>query len=364
MNRQYPFAVATHSYFKILNKEQAKRSFLESEHDEPSFVYGRRLDPSLIRRRLEDDLPLPVRQNLQLALTGAILQSDTSQGAVDEFRRANADLFGEPELSYALLIMERLRARADGPAKPLFEYIESAVQIPSKKERAAFTPSDATFERYRAYFEKYVGSNTMTETTLVGLLNQALASTGLDKNGWHVKVLDDASHARVVHDEKRINVGRNYEPRSFQSAEKIVFHEVYGHALRGKPRSVVESEGFATLLEQLVDDRFKLVRSFRYLAVALGWGLLGRPMTFREVYEIIWRGMVISGRYDEVSAKSHAFDECVRAFRGGRPDVPGAVFLKDSVYFKANLDMWEVLERQPLDYNEFKDVIEGRRALL
>lgn len=364
MKQSYSFATAAHSYFRILNKEDAKRAFLKSEQGEPSFDYGRRLDPSSIRNRLEGDLPAILKDNLRLALAGAVLQSDTSEEAVAEFRNANVRLYGEPELCYALLIMQRLRAKADGPTKPLFDYIESSIKLPTKKERDVFTPQDDTFTRYRTYFARYVGENALTETTLIGLLTQALAHTGLDKEGWHIKVLDDTSHARVVHDKKRINVGSWYVPRSFQSAEKIVFHEVYGHALRGKPRSVVESEGFATLLEQLVDDRFKLVRSFRFLAIALGWGLFGSPMTFREVYEIIWRGMVISGRYDEASAKSHAFDECARAFRGGRPDVPGAVFLKDSVYFTANLDIWQVLEQRPLDYNEFKDVIEGRRTLL
>ncbi len=364
MRQLYSFATAAHSYFRILNKEEAKQAFLKLKQGEPSFSYGRRLNPSLIRNRLESDLPTTVKDNLRLALAGAVLQSDASDEAIAEFRRANVDLYGEPELCYAQLIMERLRERAEGPTKPLFEYIESAVKLPAKKERDVFTPNDDTFTQYKEYFERYVGKDALTEPTLAGLLTQALAHTGLDNEGWHIKVLNDASHARVIHDKKRINVGGNYIPRSFQSAEKIVFHEVYGHALRGKPRSVVESEGFATLLEQLVDDRFKLVRSFRYLAIALGWGLFGKPMTFREVYEIIWRGMVISGRYDEASAKSHAFDECARAFRGGRPDVPGAVFLKDSVYFTANLNIWQVLEHSPLDYNEFKDVIEGRRALL
>jgi hypothetical protein len=98
--------------------------------------------------------------------------------------------------------------------------------------------------------------------------------------------------------------------------------------------------------------------------VALGWGVFGAPMYFRQVYEILWRLMVISSKYSPEIAKQHAFDECYRAFRGGRPDIAGAVFLKDAVYFAANVEMWKVLSGRQRSYNEFVDIIEGRQTVL
>jgi hypothetical protein len=92
--------------------------------------------------------------------------------------------------------------------------------------------------------------------------------------------------------------------------------------------------------------------------------VLGTPMTFREVYEILWRAMVIGSSYPVEDAKSHAFDECYRAFRGGRPDIAGAVYLKDSIYFRANLIMWSILEDADIGYDKFVDIIEGRMELL
>lgn len=153
-------------------------------------------------------------------------------------------------------------------------------------------------------------------------------------------------------------------PRTHSAAVRIAVHEVYGHALRGHQDSITESEGFASLLEQLVGDKFVFRRSYRYLAAALGWGVFGTPMTFRQVYEIIWRTMVITGTYSLQEAQMYAFDECTRVFRGGVPSLPGAIYLKDSTYFDANIRMWRNLKEHPLQYNEFVDVIEGRRRIL
>lgn len=73
---------------------------------------------------------------------------------------------------------------------------------------------------------------------------------------------------------------------------------------------------------------------------------------------------MIGSRYNLEVARSYAFDECYRAFRGGKPDMAGAVLLKDMVYFDANIKMWKVLEENPLSYSQFVDVIEGRGVVL
>ena len=177
-------------------------------------------------------------------------------------------------------------------------------------------------------------------------------------------MIDDASHARVNKAKKLVMIGRFYQPRRKISYWGIVAHEIYGHALRSEIDDQFESEGFAILLEQLLRDTFKFRRSYRYLAAALGWGVLGAPRTFREVYEIIWRLMVIASGYTEDKAKDYAFNECVRVFRGGRPDIAGMVFLKDTIYLAANIALWKQLEKTQISYNEFIDIIEGRQRVL
>jgi hypothetical protein len=191
-----------------------------------------------------------------------------------------------------------------------------------------------------------------------------LDTLGLTDKGWRLKLLRGTSHARTNHRTRTIAFGKNYSPRNVTAARRIAYHEVLGHALRGPQNSLAESEGVAIMLEQLTDSQFRMRRSYRYLAVALGWGALGTPMTFRAVYEVLWRLMVIGSSRSEGVAKSYAYDECCRAFRGGRPDIAGAVFLKDATYFDANIRVWEVLTSSKLGYNEFVDVIEGRRTII
>lgn len=360
---KHSFAVAAHSYFRILNKEYAKRRFLGSRRLEPTFSYTKIFSSDLLQRRILNVSDPNVTANFRVALAGARLQADESQDTLDDFRSANAALYGVPEMSYVVPILAWLKSKVTDETMEHFDYILSHTNLTSVPGSHR-VPSQSLFERYQSYLRRYIQIDASPTKSIATQLRQALRSSGLYAKGWRVVERDDASHGHVSHQQKRVYIGKRYVPRSKHSALRIVIHEVYGHALRGPQPSISESEGFATLLEQLTSRKFSFVRSFRYLAAAAGWGTLGTPMTFRQVYEIIWRAMVIAGKYDEAGAKRHAFDECVRVFRGGRPDIAGAVFLKDSLYFKANLDMWQVLQADNLDYNEFVDIIEGRRTVL
>jgi len=224
-------------------------------------------------------------------------------------------------------------------------------------------PNEETFQKYREYLLQYTTLPEINEN-LEDALREQLVRTGLADDGWELNVKDGAMHAQTVHRRKTISIGRDYKPRSASAVRRITIHEVIGHAKRGPQHTLEESEGFAIVLEQLTKSTFIFRRSYRYLAVALGWGVFGKPMNFREVYEVMWRLMVIQSKYSIENAKEHAFDECYRAFRGGRPDIAGAVFLKDTVYLDANIRMWTVLNTSELSYNEFVDSIEGRRTIL
>lgn len=360
---KYSFAVAAHSYFRILNKEYARRTFLGSQISEPIFAYTAILSPELIFQRINKVGADTVRKALDVAYAGSLLQRDASVTNVELFRQANESLYGSPSVQYIIPIMNRLKAKVNEYNKAEYDYISRHVTL-SPADDSVRMPSDDTFVRYKEYMQRYVQLPDDQAMTVADRMNWALDRTGLQSAGWRVVERSDASHAHVIQKQKRIYIGREYKPRSKKSAERIVVHEIYGHAVRGPQQTISESEGFAALLEQLVEDKFALTRSVRYLAAALGWGTLGQPKSFRETYEIIWRVMVVSGRYSRKDAQCHAFDECSRVFRGGLNDARGAVFLKDSLYFKANMDMWMVLETAPLDYNEFVEVIEGRRKLL
>jgi hypothetical protein len=358
----YPFAVATHSYFDVKNKDDAKRDFLKSATAEPVFTYTPQFTSEIIEDRLARvKVGSVAHASLLLVQAAAILQSDASK--LDEFRSANKRIFTEPNASYTTSILGRIENKVTPETKQLWQEVcEGTGSI--QTGMAITTPDNETFQTYRQYMRRYVGPLSTKGLTMGELLTQHLVLTGLEQKGWTVRYTANTMSARTNHQTKTIWIGENYVPRMIRAKKRIVLHEVYGHALRGHQVNHVESEGFALVLEQLTGTSFKYRRAYRYLAVALGWGVLGRPMTFREVFEILWRIMTIASAYTRQQAREHAFDEVTRAFRGGRPDIAGAVFLKDTSYFDGNIAIWDVLINNKLSYNEFIDIIEGRRVLL
>jgi hypothetical protein len=302
-----------------------------------------------------------VKRSLALVLSSLKLQEDDSE--IERFRLLNSELFGEPNASYARRIVARMLDSDRNDSKTYRQEMEKLLPD-AALDSGPIGPTQEVFSLYKSYFDRYGRGHSTANATVASAIIDELTHTKLTTEGWSVEVVDDSSHARVHHHDKKVIVGMGYVARSPESAQRIAVHEVYGHALRGHQSTVAESEGFAILLEQLTDDTFKPRRMFRYLAACIGWGVFGAPRTFSETYQIIWRLMMIVTRYSEQEAKMYAFDECYRVYRGGRVDLPGAVYLKDTVYFAANMKMWDLLSTNKLSYNEFIDLIEGRRALL
>jgi hypothetical protein len=361
MTIRYPFPTAAHTYFRAINKHAQKQAFIEGTLEQPEFTYKKHWTQTLIQERLKitkNDKTATGRLKLvasSLALRDNILE-------VENFRAANAELFHLPSRELAEAIISRM---SDNCAESDTELWSEVLRLLDIKvlNHTSIEPADALFQKYRDYLKHYT-TLPVIGMDIIEALEAQLEQTGLTDKGWTIKRIPGAEHAHTHHQTKTITIGESYAPRSLSAVQRITIHEVIGHAVRGPQQKLDESEGFAIILEQLTKRSFAFRRTYRYLAVALGWGVFGKRMTFREVYEILWRMMVIHSKYTKDTAKQHAFDECYRAFRGGRPDVAGAVFLKDAVYFDANIRMWAVLDMNELSYTEFIDIIEGRRTVL
>jgi hypothetical protein len=361
MAARYPFPTATHTYFSSLNKHSQKRKFLAGSITEPYFQYKFGLSEEILAERMSivDNCSL-AHKNLQLVWTSCKLQSDIAQ--LDAFRAANEAIYTAPTIELASSILWHIFRNVFDADTVLWDEALALLNVRSL-EHAVNGPSPKLFNTYRKYLEQYTTLPKVGDSVQAALQDQ-LELTGLSNVGWRVRILKGSEHAHTYHSAKTISIGEEYAPRLPSAVKRIAVHEVVGHAVRGPQSTIEESEGFAIVLEQLTKEQFSYRRSYRYLAVALGWGVFGTPLTFSQVHEVLWRLMKIHTKYSESDAKAYAFDECYRAFRGGRSDVPGAVFLKDAVYFSANINMWKVLTNQELSYNEFVDIIEGRRTIL
>jgi len=361
MTTRYPFPTAAYSYFSALNKQSQKRRFLAGLIDEPTFRYQPGLTDEILEKRIavahESEI---IQKHLRLVRASLKLQKD--HHALDAFRDANEAVYQVPTRELTLAILSHIGHAVTAENISLWQETLGLIGVDSFKDRIE-GPDPVLFNTYRQYLQQYTTLPKVGDSVQDALRNQ-LDVTGLSSEGWRVRLLKGAEHAHTYHGAKTISIGEEYTPRLPSAVKRIVIHEVLGHAVRGAQATTDESEGFAIVLEQLTKEKFSYRRSYRYLAVALGWGVFGKPATFSQVYEILWRLMKIHTGYSVSDAKEHAFDECYRAFRGGRPDVAGAVFLKDAVYFSANIRMWKMLTQQELSYNEFVDIIEGRRTIL
>jgi len=361
MTTRYPFPTAAYSYFSSVNKQSQKKKFLSGSIAEPVFRYKSGLTCAILEKRISEVATHPALQkHLQLVLASLKLRKDPN--LLEEFRAANESVYQTPNAELATAILSHIAHKVTKQDQPYWGEVLQLLGVDSFNNRVE-GPSAVLFNTYREYLERYTTLPKAGDSVQTALQKQ-LDITGLSSDGWRVRLLKGNEHAHTYHSAKTISIGEEYTPRLPSAVKRIVIHEVLGHATRGMQASTDESEGFAIVLEQLTKEKFSYRRSYRYLAVALGWGVFGTPATFSEVYEILWRLMKIHTGYSVRDAKEHAFDECYRAFRGGRPDVAGAVFLKDAVYFSANIDMWKVLSDQELSYNEFVDIIEGRRTIL
>lgn len=359
------FPTASHSYFKIVNLDDQRDSFIKNgAKNNPLFIYGDSFSSDVITRRVKQ----VDKDVFDLVEAGLKLQGNNfTKQDVDSFRKLNVKRFGKPSSDYVNAILLRVESAVDENTKALWGPIAEACAYDIEHVKTdSIWPSVQTFDQIKGYGQAYMKDLMQVDYKkgLHGLFNHVLDLSGLSKKGWALYSRDDASSAHVIHKRKRITVGSNYRPRNRRAIYRIIAHEVYGHALRGIQPSLKESEGFAILLEQLLDQRFKPRRMYRYLAAALGYGTTTDPMDFCQVYEVIWRCMVILSKYSESDAKSHAFSECARVFRGGRPDVAGAVYLKDTLYFAANMMFWQEFEKLDLSYNDFMDIANGSKRVL
>lgn len=362
----YPtFPIAAQTYFRASNLDSQRQKFLPQPTSNPVFTYPEWATLEIVESRIQEMAKLypNLTHSLDIVKSSIKLQNDESE--LHNFRKLNEDKYGSPSGTNVDLILERVSSKVVESNRSLWHEVLEIINYD-----VSVSPDNLLykkeFKQYRGYLLKYMGGLIDTaQTNVSDAIGEILDLSGLSGKGWQMRLRHDASPARTVHHRKYITIGRDYQGKTSQAALRIAIHEVYGHALRGPQDSIEESEGFAIFLEQLLSVSFKYLRSYRYLATALGWGVKKEGgLDFKEVYEVIWRVMVINGNYSIDQARAYAFDECYRAFRGGRPDIAGSVFLKDAVYFDANIKIWQTLSSRPLCYNEFVDCIEGRKKIL
>lgn len=241
-----------------------------------------------------------------------------------------------------------------------------------------YRPAEATFRHYqRLAAEALPGLWTYIDSLSADLLqtgperlaavfDEALLVIGAREQGWKVITVEHGANVLVSKPRRQILIGRHWRPRSLLRLRQVIAHEVGCHVARTLAGATVASdwlpeEGLAIMLEQLCAGNFSYKRLLRYLSVSLAAGLDGQPRTFREVYEVLWRVIVVVGGAGD-DLHERAFYETARAFRGGNPQVAGLAYIKDKIYLEENLQAWRQLEAKLLSAAEFRASLIGNHG--
>lgn len=384
------FPTAPYAFFRVRNAPEAMQEFLDGKVSEPRFTYGPKLNqPALLRRKrvflAVRSQPREINQTLQDFVDRRLLETELllqflalrkKPGDAETLRRYRMlieRLYGgfDEEVVRGTLGYLSKRAKETKTTR-YFEEIKRLVRF--TPAQTLFSPSSATFAHYQNLLftsshpltllkNRKLGGDHTEPQTIEALFAWALDECGATAAGWRLRWAKHGSNVMISLHSHEVILGRHYVPQSAMRLRQVVGHEIFLHVRRAllhqHHQSPAVEEGVAIVVEQLLDRRFVYRRLLRYLAAALAWGVDGRPRTFSETFEIIWRAVVIVGNIPEQDAKRRAFRECTRIFRGGVPEVAGAAFIKDKVYFEANLAVWQRLENATLSKDEFLKFLDG-----
>lgn len=382
---QQLFPTALYWYFRVLNFRAAMSAFLEDPTRNPKLLHTGLLTPAYVakrHRRLQKALAYEARTpetrqflerrqqetnilNLYLDLVAA---EQPSSKAVSLYRQNMDALYGslDPHIFHGAMTY-----MADAAVRLKRQHLLSEVQAKVQwKPIQMYKPKPETFLRYRSQLQQIFPTafNPISDGYQAELeMKKALADTGLAEKGWRVKLMPHGTGIAISAQRKAVTIGDGFHPRGDRRLQQVIAHEIYGHALRAefgnKRVSADEEEGLAVVMEQLILQNFYYKRVLRYVALCLAWGVDGTPRDFKDTYAVLRPiAEIICG--DPEDAQTIAFRECVRAFRGGNPAVPGAILTKDKVYLEGNLAVWQKLEENLLDEAKFKAVIQGHASIL
>lgn len=366
------FSSAAYNYLHITNLAEQAQLFL-STGNLPDFLYKDYLNGPDMEKRKEkilsematakepESLVFLQRRLEETDLLILIATGDTkSSGYSDLYRGYMKLLYSEPSVqlfSQALRYIVR-RSQDTHTESYLLNILDQFLISPADEE--LFVPSDELFYSAQNDFLELASELKIDEAEDIDhslaerLIEESLVHIGADKQGWVIRRMSHGANLAISAPKKEVLIGKHFNPKNSLRLRQVVAHEVYGHVLRSinsehQPKFLpTEEEGIAIVCEQLLAPSYSHKRLIRFMLVSAGWGVDGNTeRTFNDVYEIAWRLYCIIGGATEDEARSRAFYECARVFRGGKLDGGGSILLKDAGYLTSNQRIWRLMSEDP-----------------
>lgn len=304
--------------------------------------------------------------------------NEVSDEVIAWYRNTNEALYGKPDVNifnyvaHQNLLMPSLSDSQDSElAGTIKNELRGLLGVIPESDYQPYVPDRETLDRIGVFVHQKFDSliehidpmKTYDVPAMLMAFQHALDKLDGTDFGWRAEVVPNSAAVSTSAHQKKIEVGVNRVDSDGATLRKLVIHEIGVHALRsinalragwlsaayGLNDYLSFEEGLAVALEAAYSGFFKPSGRQYYLIAGLAYGLDGQPpRDLRSVYEIVWREKVLAklnqGLSDVViaKAKSVAFTECMRMFRGSTA-IPGLIYLKDLAYFKGQELAWKHL---------------------
>ena len=207
---------------------------------------------------------------------------------------------------------------------------------------------------------------------------------GIVESGkWESYIDPDSKSISTSQEKCAVEVGAKRKSLNNMEMRQLLLHEVGVHVqrrLNGDRANFVAlgsglvgyedpEEGLGVVMEQIYSGKTREAGIQYYTLLGLAIGLDGKPRDFRDIYEIGWRreAMLKVVNTDKelteeviAKAKSQAYIQCVRIFRGTPCNLPGVVYPKDIVYHDGNAKIWSYLNTIKGNEKAFKQLFKGK----
>lgn len=300
------------------------------------------------------------------------------EGDMRRFKHYSEFVFGTPNKEIFDYTIANVRSKAEAALQSDNQDLREAAQdllsaLPNAQSEAQFdTPSideiqlmqtkviDTLGERFRR--QPFEGKKVASE--IVEFINGAFVEHNASDQWEAIETFGSSTAMAADQETQKVKVPTTRELGSRDLYAKTG-HE-FTHALRringqrsrfklaglGLHRYLKAEEGVTTGTElALRGTEFKeFAGESLYLTIGLGHGTDGTPRDFYDTFRIMEKYFTFKSlslkkkEYDLVEtkekAKTSAWKNCQRAFRGSDFQTPGAVLTKDLVYRDGNIEFW------------------------
>lgn len=379
-------------------RDEQKEAFLNGEIDHPTLDLPR-IDLEDLEQReqgllfLKEKIILEepndvVKQAYRWRINEKIAQlrmlRAAKQGDMRRFERYNHFIYGKPSQEIYAYTVQTIRDQAEAvlennkSTEPLRRAAEDVLNTFAQpnRESGISLPSQEIFNTAKQVtmaemmdivdiepFEGKIDAEAIAEQ-----FERALQKRGIAKSqggNWQIIIEHGDTSAIYVSPNEEVKVPSNRRLTFTELVEKTV-HEIGTHVVRdvngkrsrlmllrfGLDRTGLGEEGVATMRETVVTK--DLLKEFpgvnHYLGISLAEGLDGTPSSFTRVHKMItthrYFRQLLAGREPERAmqlAKSAAYTDCVRIFRGTDCVTPGVSFNQDMAYRRGSIGVFALI---------------------